>query len=207
MRLYYSPGACSLSPHIVAREADLDVELSKVTFADSARTTDQGEDFFVVNPRGGYVPTLRLDSDEVLTEGPAIVQYLADQVPEKVLMAEAGTIERYRQMSMLAFINTELHKGFGVFFHQDAPETEKDAARERLAKRFAYVEGQLEGKEYLYGTFSASDAYAYTILRWSPRATIDLSAYPNISAFMKRMEGREGVKTALSEEGLEPVGK
>ncbi|MDR3547703.1 MAG: glutathione transferase GstA [Candidatus Pacebacteria bacterium] len=206
MRLYYSPGACSLSPHIVAREADLDVELSKVSFSAEGRTTEQGEDFFKVNPKGGYVPALRLDDDEVLTEGVAIVQYLADQVPTKSLVPKQGTLEHYRLLELLTFINSELHKGFSGFFRSGLADDEMAFLKDRLLKRFAYVNEALEGKEYLLGTFSIADAYAYTILRWTKRFEISLAEFPNIVAFMKRMEGRPAVQKALAEEGLEPVG-
>jgi glutathione S-transferase len=208
MRLYYAPGSCALSPHIVAREAGLPVEISRVTFnADGARTTEQGENFFEVNPRGGYVPAFRLDNGEVLAEGAAIIQYLADQAPGKSLAPEKGTMEHYRMLEWLTFISTEMHKGFSIFFGKDAPESEKVKAKEKLQKRFAYVEGALAGKEYVLGTFSIADAYCYSILRWSPRADLDLSVYPNITAFMKRMEGRAEVQAALTEEGLEVFSK
>jgi glutathione S-transferase len=205
MRLDYSPGSCALSPHIVSREAGLPVELSKVTFSAEGRTTEQCEDFFQVNPKGGYVHTLRLDDDSILTEGPAIVQYLADQAPDKNLAPAAGTMERYRLAEWLAFISSELHKGFGPFFRPDLSESEKTAAADKLKKRYAYAEGALAGKDYLLGSFSVADAYLYTILRWSPRAGIELKDYANLAAFMGRMEGRAGVRTALSEEGLEPT--
>lgn len=204
MRLYYAPGSCALSPHIVAREAGLDVEISRVTFnPDGTRTTEQGEDFFKVNPKGGYVPALRLDDDTVLMEGAAIIQYLSDQAPAKKLSPEKGTTAHYQLLEWITFISTEMHKGFGPLFRADSPDGEKELAVTKLKKRFAYVDGALAGKEYLLGDFSIADAYCYTILRWSTRGNIDLSVFPNISAFMKRMEAREGVATALKEEGLE----
>lgn len=205
MKLYYAPGACSLSPHIVAREAGLPVELSKVTFSENGRTTDEGENFFEVNPRGGYVPACRLDDGEVLIEGPAIIQYLADQAPEKRLLPERGTKAYYEALSWITFISTELHKAFSPLF--GAPgEDEKSRVIERLKKRYTYVDGALAGKEYLLGKeFSIADAYLYTILRWSPVAGIALTDYPNLTAFMKRMEERAAVATALREEGLEPI--
>ncbi|MDB5237478.1 MAG: glutathione transferase GstA [Parcubacteria group bacterium] len=206
MRLYYAPGSCALSPHIVAREAGLNVDISRVTFSPEGRTTEQGEDFFKVNTKGGYVPALRLDDDEVLMEGAAIIQYLADQAPEKKLAPEKGTMQHYRLLEWITFISTELHKGFGPLFRADAPESEKELAGNKLRKRLAYVESALEGKDYLLGDFSIADAYLYTILRWSPRGNIDFSAYPNISKYMPRMEAREGVATALSKEGLAAYG-
>jgi glutathione S-transferase len=202
MRLYYSPGACSLSPHIIAHEAGLPVDFSLVTFSAEGRTTAEGENFFEVNPKGGYVPALRIDDTEVMSEGVAIVQYLADQAPEKNLTPEKGTMPYYHTLEWLTYISSEMHKGFGIFFRADAPETEKTMATEKLNKRFAYVESILATREYLVGTFSIADAYCYTILRWSPRAGIDLATYPNLSNYMKRMEARESVALALKEEGL-----
>ncbi|MDB5189524.1 MAG: gstA [Parcubacteria group bacterium] len=204
MRLYYAPGACSLSTHIVARESELDVEISKVTFSPEGRTTEHGEDYYLVNKKGGYVPALRLPNDEVMAEGGAIIQYLADKAEGKHLAPEKGTLEHYRFLEWLMFISTELHKGFSPLFRADAPETEKTLASDKLNKRYAYVNEALEGKEYLLGTFSVADAYLYTILRWSARANIDLATYPNLSVFMKLMESRKGVQTALEEEGLDP---
>ncbi|HUY62373.1 MAG TPA: glutathione transferase GstA [Candidatus Paceibacterota bacterium] len=206
MKLYYSPGACSLSPHIVACEGGLPVELSKVTFSAEGRTTEDGEDFYEVNPRGGYVPACRLDDGDVLIEGPAIIQYLADQAPGKKLMPERGAKAYYEMLSWITFVSTELHKGFGPLFNPNLLEGQKTAAIDRLKKRYAYVDASLAGKDYLLGRdFSIADAYCYTIMRWSPRAGIALADYPNIAALMKRMEARAGVKKALEEEGLEPV--
>jgi len=205
MKLYYSPGACSLSPHIVAREAGLPVELSHVTFAGASRTTAEGENFFEVNPRGGYVPTLRLDDGSVLIEGPAIIHYLADQAPAKKLLPERGTRSYYDALSWIAFVNSELHKGYGPLFGKPEPEV-RAQVEEKLNKRYAVVEKALEGKEYLLGDFSIADAYLYTILRWSHRANIDFSKYPNLTSFMERMEARPGVAQALKEEGLDEEG-
>lgn len=207
MRLYYASGSCALASHIVAREAKLPVELSKVSFnADGTRTTEQGEDFFAVNPKGGYVPAFRLDNDEVLAEGPAIMQYLADQAPDAHLVPEKGTMPHYRLLEWLTFVSTELHKTFSPFFKGDASDAEKDAARAKLEKRFAYVNQALAGKEYLLGTFSIADAYLYTIARWSSKADMTFAALPELSAFMTRMESRPGVATALEEEGLSAFG-
>ncbi len=205
MKLYYSPGACSLSPHIVSRELGLPVELSKVTFSADGRTTEEGENFFQVNPRGGYVPALRLDDSSVLLEGPAIVQYLADQAPEKGLLPECSTRAYYDAISWMTFISTELHKGFSPLYG-NPPEEEKAKIIDRLKKRIAIIEAALEGKEYLLGsTFSIADCYLYTILRWTGQFGIDLAAYPHTKAFVARIEKRSGVQQALSEEGLEPV--
>ena len=202
MKLYYSPGACSLSPHIVAREAGSPVELSRVTFDGSVRTTAEGENFFEVNPRGGYVPTLRLDDGSVLIEGPAIIHYLADQAPEKKLLPERGSRAYYDALSWVAFVNSEIHKGYGPLFGKPEPDV-RARVEEKLNKRYEVVEKAFAGKEYLLGEFSIADAYLYTILRWSHRANIDFSKYPNLSSFMERMKARPMVAQALAEEGLE----
>jgi glutathione S-transferase len=202
MRLYYSPGACSLSPHIVAREVGLDIELDRVNFADGRKTED-GSTLNEVNPKG-YVPALRLDDGQVLTEGVTIVQYLADQAPEKHLLPERGSMPYYHALEWLTFISSELHKSFSPLFNPQITDDAKKAAVEKIQKRYAYVEEALDGKQYLLGdTFCIADAYLYTILRWTPRAGIDLSAYPNITEYMERMHARPGVQKALSEEGLD----
>ncbi len=207
MRLYYAPGSCALASHIVAREAKLPVELSKVSFnADGTRTTAEGEDFFLVNPKGGYVPAFRLDSGEVIAEGPVIMQYLADQAPASGLAPEKGTMPHYRLLEWLTFVSTELHKTFSPFFKGDASDAEKAAARAKLETRFAYVNGALAGKDYLLGTFTIVDAYLYTIARWSQKAEIGLDQYPELAAFMARMETRPAVSAALMEEGLVAFG-
>lgn len=208
MKLYYSPGACSLSPHIVAREARLPVELSRITFEGGKRTTAEGEDFFAVNTRGGYVPAFRLDDGEVLVEGPAIILYLASQAPAKSLTPAKETIDYFRMISWITFVSTELHKGFSPLFNAALPEEQKTATIDKLKKRLAVVEAALAGKKYLLGdTYSIADAYLYTILRWSePRAGIVIAKeYPHLAVFMKNMEAREAVQTSLKEEGLEPI--
>ena len=203
MRLYYAPGACSLSPHIVVNEAGIPVELSRVTFSAEGRTTEQGEDFFKVNPKGGYVPALRLDDGDVLMEGAAIIQYLSDNAPDKHLSPEKGTKQYYKMLEWVAFISTELHKGFGPLFRSDLSDSEKEAVVAKLKERFGYVNESLEGKEYLIGDFSIADAYCYAILRWSPLGNIDLAEFPNILPYLKRLEARDAVSRALAEEGLE----
>lgn len=206
MKLYYAPGACSLSPHIVARAAKLPVEISKVSFDGATRTTAEGENFFEVNPRGGYVPALRRDDDSVLLEGVAIVQYLADQAPDAHLMPEHGSRAYYDVLSWLIFISSELHKGFSPLFRPDTTDQEKEVIADKLKSRYAVVNDALGAAEYLGGdAMSVADAYAYTILRWSPMANIDVSTYPNIQAFVQRMESHEGVQAALQEEGLDPI--
>lgn len=200
MKLYYAPGACSLSPHIVLRESGLGFELEKVDLA--SKNTAGGEDYTGVNPKG-YVPALKLDDGQVLTEGPAIIQYLADQVPEKKLAPPAGSLERYRLQEMLNFITSELHKSFGAFFNPKAPDEWKAAVRELLGKRLAYVAGQLEGKDYVMGgQFSVADAYLFTVLNWAGFIKLDLSAWPALPAYQARVGARPAVQAALRAEGL-----
>jgi glutathione S-transferase len=200
MKLYYAPGACSLSPHIVAREAGVTFELEKVDLR--AHKTEKGTDFMTVNPKG-YVPALGLDDGSVLTEGPAIVQYLADQKPASKLAPAAGTVERYRLQEWLAFIGTELHKNFGPLFNPATPDAVKEIAKANIEKRLSYVNDQLGKRQFLLGeTFTAADAYAFTIINWTNFVGMDLKAYPNIAAYMGRVAARPKVQEALKAEGL-----
>ena len=200
MKLYYAPAACSLAPHIVAREAGLRLDLDKLDFA--TRKTESGEDFSAVNPKG-YVPALRLDSGEVLTEVATLVQYLADQAPQSGLAPAAGPIERYRLQEWLTFVSTEIHKGFGPLWKPDTPEAMKDIVRANLAKRFAWLDGELAKRPYLTGErFTAADAYLFTVVNWTNFHKIDLSPYPNLKAFMDRVAARPAVRQALQAEGL-----
>lgn len=200
MKLYYSPGACSLSPHIVAAEAGIPVELDKVNLAE--KKTESGKDYNAINPKG-YVPALGFDDGSVLTEGPAIVQYLADQNPASGLAPAAGTIERYRLQEWLAFIGTELHKNFGPLFNKASSDDAKQTARTNIAKRLAYLNDKLATAKYLMGeTFTVADAYAFTILNWTNFTGIDLKPYPNLGAYMGRVGARPKVQEALRAEGL-----
>ena len=200
MKLYYSPGACSLSPHIVVSEAGLQVDLEKVDLA--SHKTETGQDFMAVNPKG-YVPTLRLDDGSILTEGPAIVQYLADQKPATGLAPAAGTIDRYRLQEWLTFIGTEIHKNFSPLFNKASSDDMKNAAKANIAKRFAYLNDQLANRQYLMGAnFTVADAYAFTIVNWTNFVGIDLKPYPNLSAYMTRVGGRPKVHETLKAEGL-----
>ena len=200
MKLYYAPGACSLAPHIVAREAGLQIDLDKLDFA--TRKTESGEAFADVNPKG-YVPALRLDDGSVLTEVATLVQYLADQAPQSGLAPANGTIERYRLQEWLTFISSEIHKGFGPLWNAALPDASKEAARAHLAKRFAYLDGQLKERAYLTGErFSAADAYLFTVLNWANIHNVDLSAFPNLKAYIGRVASRPGVRQALEAEGL-----
>ena len=200
MKLYYAPGACSLSPHVVLREAGMTFDLDKVDLGE--KKTSDGSDFTKISPLG-YVPALQLDDGEVLTEGAAIVQYLADQAPAAKLMPEAGTTDRYKAQEWLTFISSELHKGFSPLFNPALPDEMKSGVITRLETRFDYVEKKLAGKQYLMGdAFSVVDAYGFTILNWANFKDIDLSRWPNISAYMGRVAARPKVNEALKAEGL-----
>jgi glutathione S-transferase len=200
MKLYYAPGACSLSPHIVTKELGLPVTLQKVSTKD--KTMEGGGDFWQVNPKG-YVPTLELDNGERLTEGPAIVQYLADQKPDAGLAPKNGTMERYRLQEWLNFLTSEVHKQFSPLFRPNTPDDYKTIAKENLAKRFDWLDKQLAGKEYLMGSkFSVADAYAFTLLTWTKPTQIGLDKWPNLKAYVERVRARPKVKEALKAEGL-----
>ncbi|MGE3876602.1 MAG: glutathione transferase GstA [Parvibaculaceae bacterium] len=201
MKLYYSPGACSLAAHIVAREAGVPVDLAKVDLA--SHKLEDGSNYYDVNPRG-YVPALRLkDGEPVLTEANIVVQYLADQKPESGLMPKAGSTERYRAQQWLAFIATELHKSLGWFWAKDTPEATKTKLKEKLDKRFAELDDHFKSSDFLLGkNFSAADAYAFTIINWVNFLGMNLKSFPNLQAFMDRVAGRPKVQEALKAEGL-----
>lgn len=200
MKLYFSPGACSLHPHIVAREAGLDVELVKMDL--KTKKLLDGSDYRAINPKG-QVPALILDDGSLLTEGAAIVQYLADLRPDSGLVPPAGTMDRYRQIEWLSFISTEIHKQFSPLFNKALPEETRAMNRERLRERFDYVNERLAGREYLMGDrFTAADAYLFTMLRWLPVAKLDLAAWPNLAAFFERVKARPAVQAAMEHEGL-----
>ncbi|WP_326535326.1 glutathione transferase GstA [Pseudorhodoferax sp.] len=200
MKLYYSPGACSLSPHIVLREAGLAFEAVKAPT--KTHKLDDGTDYYTINPLG-YVPLLELDDGTRLAEGPAIVQYVADQAPLKNLAPANGTLARYRLQSLLNFVGTELHKGYSPLFNPATPEEYKTAVREKLVSRYKWVDAQLAGKDYLTGEhFSVVDAYLFTVTNWAKNVGVDLSAYANVSAFMARVAARPAVQDALKAEGL-----
>ena len=199
MKLYYSPGACSLSPHIVLREAGLKFE--PVLASTKTHKLQDGTDFYTINPKG-YVPVLELDNGERLTEGPAIVQYVADQVPAKNLVPAAGSMARYRVQEWLNFITSELHKSIGFMFGP-AAEDAKVLMRGRASERLKWVDQQLEGKQYLMGdSFSVADAYLFTVTNWTKHVGIDISALKNLGAYMARMAARPAVQEAMKAEGL-----
>lgn len=192
MKLYYSPGACSLSPHIVAREAGIPLELEKVDLA--SKKTEPGGDFRAINPKG-YVPALRLDDGSVLTEGPAIVQYLVDQKPASGLAPQ-----RYRLAEWLAFLNSEVHKVWGGLWN---PKAERAPILEKLEPRLAFLEGELKQRPYLMGErFSAADAYLFTLLNWAQWTRVDLSRFPALTQYAERVRQRPRVQEALEAEGL-----
>jgi glutathione S-transferase len=200
MKLYYKPGACSLSPHIVLREAGLDFSIEKVDLA--AKKTEHGADFLAVNPKG-QVPVLQLDDGSILTEGAVIVQYLADQKPDRQLLPEAGTPARYHALEWLNYVATELHKGFSPLFNPRFPDEAKAVAREQMEKKFVFLNDQLAGKAYLLGSrFSVVDAYLFTVMGWAKALKFDLSALPHLSAFVERMAARPAVDAALAAEGM-----
>ncbi|MEG1770957.1 MAG: glutathione transferase GstA [Comamonas sp.] len=199
MKLYYSPGACSLSPQIVLQESGLAYE--PVLASTKTHQLADGTDYYGINPLG-YVPLLELDNGARLREGPAIVQYIADQVPEKNLAPANGSFERYKLQEWLNFIGTEIHKGFGPLFKPTTPENYKPIALEALTKRLQWVDEQLAGKSYLLGEqFSVADAYLYTVSRWAGFVGLDLSGMANILAFQQRMAQRPAVQAALKIEG------
>jgi glutathione S-transferase len=200
MKLYYSPGACSLSPHIVLREAGLAFE--PVMAPTKTHKLPDGSDYYAINPLG-YVPMLELDDGTRLREGPAIVQYLADQAPSRNLAPANGTLPRYRLQEWLTFIGTEIHKTFSPLFLPNVPEEAKRIFRDKLSSRLAFVDKELEGRDYLMGeNFSVADAYLYTVTRWTKPMAIDTSAFKHLMAHHARVEARPAVQEALKTEGL-----
>lgn len=200
MKLYYAAGACSLSPHIVALEAGIPVELVKVDT--KAKRTANGEDFWQINPKG-YVPALQLDDGELLTEGTAIVQYLADLKPESGLAPANGSTARYRLQETLGYINSELHKTYTPLFKPETPDVVRDERKDYLRKRYALLEQHLAKHDWLIGDqFTAADAYLFTVTNWAQHVGLDLSDFPAIGAFQQRVSLRPKVKSALQAEGL-----
>jgi glutathione S-transferase len=199
MKLYYAPGACSLSPHIALREAGLPFSMEKVDLR--AKTTESGGDYKAVNPRG-YVPALELENGRVVAEGPIIVQVIADLAPEKALAPALGSEERYKLMDWLAFISTELHKGFSPFFNPAVNDEAKASFKDRLMLRLGYLSDTLADKPYLMGEdFSVADGYLFTVLRWAKAFKFDLG--PTLDAYFDRVAARPAVKAALEAEGLQ----
>ena len=200
MKLYYSPGACSLSAHIALQEAGL--AFTPMLASTKSHKLQDGTDFYSINPLG-YVPVLELDDGTRLREGPAIVQYIADQVPLKMLAPQNGTLQRYRLQEWLSFIGTELHKGFSPLFNPATPEEYKAIARERLQQRLQWVDNQLAGKQYLMGEqFTVADGYLFTVANWAGFVGLDISGLKNLSAFQARVAARPAVQAAMKAEGL-----
>lgn len=200
MKLYFSPGACSLSPHIVAHELGLPLKLEKVDA--QTKRTETDHDFWQINPKG-YVPVLELDNGEVLTEGPAIVQYLADLKPEGKLAPANGTLARARLQEALNYITSEIHKSYSPLFSDATPEATREERKAYLAKRYGFIEKILAKQPWLLGEhFTVADAYLFTVTRWADFVKLDLSAFPHVQAFQKRVAARPAVQAAMAAEGL-----
>ena len=199
MKLYYAPAACSLAPHIALHEAGIDVELVKTDVKE--KKTADGGDFWAVNSKG-YVPTLQLDNGQVLTECPVILQYIADQKPASGLAPAAGSMERYRLQEWLNFITSEVHKSMGTFFNPGCKEAWKDGVAAYLSRRLDWLAKQLDGKDYLMGTFTVADAYLFTVLNWGQFVAFDIGRWPSLKAFQERVAARPQVQAALQAEGL-----
>jgi glutathione S-transferase len=200
MKLYYSPGACSLSPHIALLEAGLPYDLVKVDLR--AKKLENGDDFLKVNPKG-QVPALALDSGELVTEGPVIVQMIADKAAGKNLAPARDSAERYKLLEWLNFITAELHKNFGPMFSPVLPDETKAFFKDRVMGKFKYIDGALAGHDYLMGKqFTVADAYLFTMLCWADRMKFDLSGLPTLAAYKARVAARPKVQEALTKEGL-----
>ena len=200
MKLYYSPGACSLSPHITLHESGLAFDL--VLAPTKTHKLEDGTDYYSINPLG-YVPLLELDDGIRLTEGPAIVQYIADQVPAKNLAPANGTVARAQLQSWLNFISTEVHKGLSPLFNPATPADYKPMIIDKVMSRIKWVDSQLEGKCYLMGdAFSVADPYLFAVTNSAPRVGVDITELSNIAAFRERMAARPAVQAAMLQEGL-----
>jgi glutathione S-transferase len=200
MKLYYSPGACSLSPHIALREAGLAFE--PVLASTKSHKLQDGTDYYGINPLG-YVPMLELDDGTRLREGPAIVQYVADLVPNKNLAPASGTLSRYRLQEWLTFIGTEMHKTYSPMFNPNMPEEAKAIFRTKLQSRYEWLNGELEGKSYLMGEhFTVADGYLFTVTNWTKPTGVDISPYANVQAWHARVGARPAVQEAMKTEGL-----
>jgi glutathione S-transferase len=197
MKLYFAPMTCSLSPHIVLRELGLAFELIRVN--NKTKQTADGRNFLDINPKG-YVAALVLDNGNVLTEGPAIVQYLADLVPGNTLAPAHGTWERVRLQEWLNFISSEIHSGSAPLFNADIPEATQAIFKQKLFKRFNYLSQTLTQQEYLMGTFGLADGYLFTVLKWLPYFNIEIKDWPVLASFMERVEARPSVQAAIAAE-------
>ena len=201
MKLFYKPGACSLASHITLRESGMDFRVVSVDLM--KKRLENGDDYFAINPKG-QVPALLLDDATLLTEGVAIMQYLADSVPDRQLLAPVNSISRYKTIEWLNYIATELHKGFTPLFHPATPEEIKPIARAQLEKKLQYVNDALKDEHWICGQrFTIADAYLFTVLRWAYAVKLNLEGLEHIAAFMQRMAERPAVKAALTAEGLQ----
>jgi glutathione S-transferase len=200
MKLYYSPGACSLSPHIALKEAGIAFE--PVLASTKSHKLQDGTDYYGINPLG-YVPMLELDDGTRLREGPAIVQYIADLAPTKNLAPAAGTLQRYRLQEWLTFIGTEMHKGFSPLFNAAMPEEAKTIFKDKLKSRYQWLDGQLADRQYLMGEhFSVADAYLFTVTNWTKPTSVDIAEFENLQAWHARVGARPAVQEAMKAEGL-----
>ena len=200
MKLYYAPGACSLSPHIALLEAGLPYDLVKVDLR--AKKLENGDDYLKINPKG-QVPALALDSGELITEGPVIVQMIADKVPAKNLAPARDSTERYKLQEWLTYINGELHKNIGPLFNPALSDEAKAVFKDRAMGKFKYLDGQLAGRDYLMGKqFTVADGYLFVMLNWAERMKFDLSGLSNLMAYKDRVAARPKVEEALVKEGL-----
>ncbi|MGF6999760.1 glutathione transferase GstA [Paraburkholderia sp. GAS32] len=200
MKLYYSPGACSLAVHIALREAGLDFDTVKVNL--QTHKLANGDDYYAISPRG-YVPLVEFDDGSRHTEGAALLQYIADLAPARALLPAAGTPQRLEAVTWLTYISTELHKTFSPWlWHQETAESTKLECRTKLATRFSELEGVLTSRDYLTGQYSVADAYAFTVLSWARMLSVDLGPYPHLSAYLARMAARPKVREAMVAEGL-----
>ncbi|ENZ7589263.1 glutathione transferase GstA [Klebsiella aerogenes] len=200
MKLFYKPGACSLASHIALRESGLDFTIDSVDLA--KKRLENGDDYLLINPKG-QVPALLLDDEVLLTEGVAIMQYIADRVPDRQLLAPVGTIARYQTLEWLNYVATELHKGFTPLFRPDTPDDYKPTVRSLLEKKLQYVDEALKDKQWLNGhRFTIADGYLFTVLRWGYAVKLNMEAYANIGAWMAHVAARPSVAAALSAEGL-----
>ena len=200
MKLYYVPGACSLSPHIVLRELGAQFELEKVD--NKTKKTQSGADFWQINPKG-YVPVLELDDGRRLTENPVILQYIADQHSAAGLVPPCGTFERYGVIEWLNFITSEIHKTYGQLFKDTTPEEYKTISKENLAKRYTFLDEQLASRQYLHGSkFGIADSYLFVVTNWMGRFGLDMNKWPNVKAYYQRIAARPKVQEAMQAEGL-----
>ncbi|XTZ36670.1 glutathione transferase GstA [Salmonella enterica] len=200
MKLFYKPGACSLASHITLRETGNAYTLESVDLA--KKRLQNGDDYLAINPKG-QVPALLLDDNTLLTEGPAILQYLADSAPQSQLLAPVGTVQRYKSLEWLNYIATELHKGFTPLFRPDTPEEYKQTTRALLEKKLHYVNDALANSEWISGEhFTIADAYLFTVLRWEVAVKLNVAQLQNITAYMARVAARPGVAAAMAEEGI-----